>query len=139
MVDYIHIKHEKAEKEILDTEEQSYSWLKQYFIGWVLFARSKQRHDSFKRRLPDSAGAYAVLKQKLPGLYCPHKLWLFQEAKHLNGVCEQRVTNCLMVQHRPDVYTGSLCTAHRGCEQTSAMMDWAEPKRQACPSCCLGF
>ena len=54
MVD--HVKPDKALKGILDTKEQSYhGFLVAVFLGWALLARSMQRHDSFKKRLPDSA------------------------------------------------------------------------------------
>ena len=54
---------------------------------------------SFKRGFPDSVAAeksHAVLKYRLSGLCCQHNLCLFQETEHLNGVCEQCATACLV-------------------------------------------
>lgn len=75
------------------------------------------------------------LKWLVPCLCCHHELWLFQEAKHLNGVCGQRAAsylmaawaNCLPELSGEDGSPGSL----RGSEWTSTMLDWVDPKGKA--------
>ena len=51
---------------------------------------------SFKRGLPDSAIVEKNcmdLKCRLSGLCCQSDIWLFQEAKHLNGVGGQHAAS----------------------------------------------
>ena len=56
----------------------------------------------------------AILKCWLSELCCQGDLWLFQETKYLDVVCEQSDVACLMATWTSCVpETGVLCTAQR--------------------------
>ena len=102
---YIHIKSERAWKGILEGKEQS---LAQLLHSHIFFSNGLCL-------LVVSRGSMAPLREVfliqhwqqrlcsffrggVSGLCKSHEqLWLFQETEHLNGICEQHVTNCLMV------------------------------------------
>ena len=109
---------------------------------WVLIASGELKHcGSFKRGLPDLAGAAAakkkVWKWHLRTSCCQWECWLFQEVKHFNGVCARRHVLSYMVaawaNWLPELrWWGQLPRdSLRGSEQASTMLDWAEAKGKA--------